>query len=367
MFTYSKHEHKKIFLYYMHCLQCFYSNDDLEKHRENCIAINGVQAIELPKIYIDKHGKERIPSVYFKNHHKQLPLPFVFYADFESITEKITTCQPCNQKSYTQTYQRHAACSFGHKVVCHYDKKYSKPVVICRGPDAVYKFLVSMLLEVNELQKVIRENFNKPLNLTKEEEEEFQRSTHCWICSKKYKEDQKPVRDHCHITGKYRGSAHDSCNLKLKISAEKIKIPVIFHNLKGYDSHLIMQDIGQIIKDENKRIANAIGAFGTGPKSNDENFTPKLDLKVIAQNTEKYMAFYLGKNLVFLDSFQFMSCSLEKLTNNLPIDKVPYTDIGFGERASLLKKKGFYPYDYRIVSVSLKERNYHVKKIFITY
>ena len=112
-----------------------------------------------------------------------------------------------------------------------------------------------MLLEVHDLQKVIRENFNKPLNLTKEEEEEFQRSTHCWICNKKYKEDQKPVRDHCHITGKYRGSAHDSCNLKLKISAEKIKIPVIFHNLKGYDSHLIMQDIGQIIKDENEKIA----------------------------------------------------------------------------------------------------------------
>ena len=97
-----------------------------------------------------------------------------------------------------------------------------------------------MLLEVHDLQKVIRENFNKPLNLTEEEEEEFQRSTHCWICNKKYKEDQKPVRDHCHITGKYRGSAHESCNLKLQISAQKIKIPIIFHNLKGYDNHLIM-------------------------------------------------------------------------------------------------------------------------------
>ena len=58
------------------------------------------------------------------------------------------------------------------------------------------------------------------------------------------------------------------------------------------------------------------------------------------------MAFYLGKHLVFLDSFQFMSCSLEKLTNNLPSDKFTYTDIEFGEGASLLKKKGVYPYDY---------------------
>ena len=187
------------------------------------------------------------------------------------LQKKNTTCQPSDQKSYTQTYQRHTACSFGYKVVCHYDKKYSKPVVIYRGPDAVNNFLVNILLEVNELQKVIRENFNKPLNLTKEDEKEFQLSTHCWICNKKYKEDQKPVRDHCHITGKYRISAHDSWNLKLQISAEKIKIPVIFHSLKGYDSHLIMQEIGQIINDK------------------------KLDLKVVAPNAENIWLFTLVK------------------------------------------------------------------------
>ena len=192
----------------MHCLQCFSSNDALENHKMDCIVINGVQAIKLPKVYLDKDGKEKIPKVYFKNHHKQLPVPFVIYADFESMTQKITTCVPSDKKSYTQTYQRHTACSFGYKVVCHYDKKYSKPVVIYRGPDAVSK-----VLEVQDLQKVTRENFNKSLNLTGEEEEEFQRSTHCWICNRKYGGDEEPVRDHCHITGKYRGSAHDSCNL----------------------------------------------------------------------------------------------------------------------------------------------------------
>ena len=94
-------------------------------------------------------------------------------ADFEALTQKIETCQPDNGKSYTQTYQRHEACSFGYKVVCHYDKKYSKLVVIYRGPDAVSKFLISMLLEVKDCQKVIRENFNKPLNLNGVEEEEI--------------------------------------------------------------------------------------------------------------------------------------------------------------------------------------------------
>ena len=101
--------------------------------------MNGVQAIELPKVSLDEDGKKRIPKVYFKNHHKQLPVPFVIYADFESITQKIMTCVPSDKKSYTQTSQRHTACSFGYKVVCHYDKKYSKPVVIYRGPDAVSK------------------------------------------------------------------------------------------------------------------------------------------------------------------------------------------------------------------------------------
>ena len=74
--------------------------------------------------------------------------------------------------------------------------------------------------------------------MTFEDEKDFQTSKKCWICEKKYKPDEKeniPVRDHCHMTGKYRGSAPKKINLKLQISAEKIKIPVTFHNLKGYD------------------------------------------------------------------------------------------------------------------------------------
>ena len=149
---------------------CFYSNDDLEKRRQNCIVINGVQAIELPKVYIDKNGKEKIPSVYFKDHQKQLPIPFVIYADFESITEKMNTCQPSDKRSYTQKYQRRTACSFGYKVVCHYDKKYSKDVVIYRGRDPVGEFIKCLLRKVKNCQKVIRDNFNKPLKMSKTNE-----------------------------------------------------------------------------------------------------------------------------------------------------------------------------------------------------
>ena len=310
----------------MRCLQCFYSNESLAKHRVNCIAINGVQAIDLPKKYPDKNGVERTPCVYFKNHHKTLPVPFGIYADFECITEKISGCQPSDRKSYTEKYQKHTACSFGYKVVCHYDEKYSGDVVIYRGKDCIQKFMKCMFEEVKNCQSIIRDNFNKPLIMTNEDEKSFKKATHCHICEKRYKVDDVPVRDHCHVTGKYRGSAHQTCNLKLQISAEKIQIPVVFHNLKGYDSHFIMNELGELIK-----------------KGEEE-----IKIKVIAQNAEKYMAFYIGKHLAFIDSFAYMGSSLEKLASNLEDRDFIYTKKYFTDpvQFELVKRKGVYPYDY---------------------
>ena len=85
--------------------------------------------------------------------------------------------------------------------------------------------------------------------MTDEDEDAFQKAIKCHICDIKYTEKEIGVRDHCHITGKFRGSAHQDCNLKLKINPDTIKIPVIFHNLRGYDSHFIMQQIGKISKE----------------------------------------------------------------------------------------------------------------------
>ena len=102
----------------------------------------------------------------------------------------------------------------------------------------------AMLEEVKYCKKVMKTKFDKPLKMTKEDEEKFQKADECHICNKKYNETDVRVRDHCHITGKYRGSAHKDCNLNFQISD---KIPVIFHNLRGYDSHFIMQEIGAIV------------------------------------------------------------------------------------------------------------------------
>ena len=293
MYNQTKHEHKKHFC--MHCLQCFSSEEVLNNHKNNCIQVNGEQAIKMP----DKNNN----TLKFNNFHKQQPVPFVIYADFEAITEKISGCQPNNNKSFTEAYQKHTDCGFGYKVVCCYDNKYSQPLKIYRGEKAVYTFLEYMLDEVKYCKKIVKQQFNKPLKMTKEDEDKFKIADECHICNNKYTDEDIRVRDHCHITGKYRGSAHQECNLKLRVNPEEVKIPVIFHNLRGYDSHFIMQEIGAIVKDYEY--------------TNNKGQKCQMNINAIPNNMEKYMAFMLGNHLTFIDSFQFMMSSLEKLVTNI--------------------------------------------------
>ena len=97
MYQQTKHKERKHFC--MHCLQCFSSERVLNNHKENCIIINGKQAINMPK-----KGENILK---YTNHHKQQPTPFVIYADFEAITEKIQGCRQNNDSSYTEAYQKH--------------------------------------------------------------------------------------------------------------------------------------------------------------------------------------------------------------------------------------------------------------------
>ena len=323
MYNQTKHKERKHFC--MWCLQCFSSERVLNNHKENCIQVNGQQAIKMP----DKDNN----ILKFNNFHKQQPVPFVIYADFEAITEKIHGCQQDGNKSYTEAYQKHTDCGYGYKVVCCYDDKYTKPIQLYRGEKAVYKFMENMLEEVKYCKKAMKTFFNKPLKMTKEDEEEFKKATTCHICDKKYTEKDIRVRDHCHITGKYRGSAHQDCNLKLRINPEEIKIPLIFHNLRGYDSHFIMQEIGAIVKKHAYK--------------NKKGEEKQMNINAIPNNMEKYMAFMLGNHLTFIDSFQFMSSSLDKLVSNLPTEALKYTNKIFRkEKFKLMTRKGIYPYDY---------------------
>ena len=97
------------------------------------------------------------------------------------------------------------------------------------------------------------------------------------------------------------------------------KVPVIFHNLRGYDGHLIFNELSK--------------------------FDVKID--VIPNGLEKYMQFFLNKNLIFIDSMQFMNSSLDKLVKNLSNNDFKYLTEEFGsENLEHLKQKGTYPYEY---------------------
>ena len=184
-----------------------------------------------------------------------------------------------------------------------------------RGKNAVFNFIRSIFREHGYCRGVINKHFNKNLLMSADENENFERTNICWICGKLIDPNDNKVRDHCHITGKYRGAAHWSCNINLKISKN---VSVIFHNLKGYDSHLIFEELNKF----------------------------DYRVSVIPNGLEKYMSFSLN-NLVLIDSMLFMNSSLDKLVKNLSdSDFKCLSKVFSGEKLELVKKKGIYPYEY---------------------
>ena len=88
----------------------------------------------------------------------------------------------------------------------------------------------------------MKKHFNKELMITKKGNEDFENFTKFWICGNIYVDDDVKVKDHCRMTGKYRGSAHINCNINVKLNH---KISIVFHNQKNHDSHIIMQEPGK--------------------------------------------------------------------------------------------------------------------------
>ena len=147
--------------------------------------------------------------------------------------------------------------------------------------------------------------------MTKEDNEDFKNSTKYCICDNHYVENDVKVRDHCYITEKYRGSTHRDCNINLKLNK---KTHVIFPNLKNYDFHLIMKKQGKF----------------------------NLNINVILNRLENYMSITINNKLSFINSFQFVSSSL-----NLSKDGFKYLSQEFDNNVlDLVKQKEFYPYEY---------------------
>ena len=201
--------------------------------------------------------------VKLKNFERKIKSAFTIYADFESILVPKDNGKLNPNEPYTNRYQKHVICSYGYKLVCA-DGKFSKNFKSYLSGDAVYNFISSMMEKSKYCSAVMK------LLMTNEDNEDFKNSTKCWICDNGYSDGDVKLRDYCHITGKYRGSAHKDCNINVKLN---LKIPVVFHNLKNYDSHHTMHELGK--------------------------FTHKRN--VIPNGLEKYMSFTIDNNLVFID------------------------------------------------------------------
>ena len=165
----------------MYCLQCFSSESILVKHINNCLTINGAQAINMPK-----QGENILR---FNNFHKQLPVPFEIYADFEAMMKKVQDCKRSEEMekdmdngSYTEAYQTHEDCGSAYKIICCYDDKYSERIQTYRGEYDVYKFMEKMLEEVEYCKAVIKKQFNKPLVMTENDDQRFRTMDGCHIC-----------------------------------------------------------------------------------------------------------------------------------------------------------------------------------------
>lgn len=301
------------------------------------------------KIYNDGNNFEK-----FRNYKNGMKVPYIIYLDLEAILKKPER-EDFNPNCSTN-HQEHAVHSIGYYFKNETNANLSR--YECNRGESYVDWFKNQLKEIAEEVYESLENVKPMADLTEEEERQFNESTICHICKKPFdnseQEKDPRVRDHCHLLGKFRGAAHSSCNLQFQITRT---IPVVAHNMAGYDSHLLIKQLGD-----------------TG------NFPGELT--VIPHNSEKYIAFVktmrqFGKpyqkqiKFKFIDSMNFMSASLDYLASIIPqkkkqILKSECIKSGYDsdELFALLCRKGIFPYDYITDYKKLDETALPAKELF---
>ena len=342
----SKHDGKKYFC--KRCLNPFNTQKALDKHEEYCSNHVAVK-INMP---------EKGTMLKFKNYHKGEKVPFVIYADFESCIKSIHTCDLNPENSYTKQYQKHEPISFYYYIKC-FDSKVSLPIKerSYTGKNAEREFLKYLEEDIKMIA-----NIPKEIIFGEKEKERYNEETRCWICKGEFDDKDKnkeKVKDHCHYTGRYRGAAHNECNLNYR---NPNFTPVVFHNLSGYDSHLFIKNLGF-----------SEGNIDCIPNNEEKYISFSKKIRVGTYQKKALDAngdiFYEQKptyhTIRFIDSFKFMATSLEKLVNNLPKDDcINLGSYYSGDKFNLLARKGVYPYEYMDSLEKLKETALPPKEAF---
>lgn len=339
------------------CLLYFRTEFQLKLHISN--DCNRVKTI-LPEFYDN--------ILKFKNYRNKIDVPFIIYADFEvllvPIVSDIQTPKNINKSSssdvmnvdvnddmnddmnvdvsdddmndeinddmsnrpFTRDIQEHVPYGFSYYIKCSYDNSLNK-LIRYRGVDCIQVFHTRIAEELKPIYEKLR-TIVPLIPLTNSQHRDYVIADRCHICNGTFNEKEKNYRkviDHCHLSGKYRGPAHSVCNLNYKL--ENI-VPIVCHNLSNYDLHLIVKELGS--------------------SSGDINVIPKTKEKYISLTKNIFVAPKKIIQLRFIDSFRFMSRSLDVLVSNLTQNELNETSSIFTDpiQMNLACRKGVFPYEY---------------------
>ncbi len=265
----------------------------LEKHKELC---------DQHKIQRSVFPTDKDMWLHFKDYEKIHYVPFVVYTNFESFIVPIEHAEPSPKKLFTVQYQKHVPCGFCHTIKCFDESIYKTKTVLytAQSPDKDIgkKFVESLEAEIEAIHKILK--IDVRMQLTDEEGRHHKKTSKCYACDGNHK-----TKDHCHITGKYCGAVCNNCNLRMQVPGF---VPVLFHNLGGYDSYLFTKNLGY----------NTYENISCIPKTDKKyiSFSKGIPVRDVYIN-EKGKKVRGIISLRFLDSLKFMASSLDKLSGNL--------------------------------------------------
>ena len=294
-------DHNKSFVC-RRCLNSYTCENALINHKEKC----GDDNICTIRTSNKSH-------LYWKKHFHKNPIYFRIYADFEADNEKDNS--KIGNKT-TNIYKQIPVLN-GYYIISELEDVlesgyYETPL----GYDNVDWFVKEVIKLENKMTFYCK-NTKKDIIMTQEDEEKYKNNNICRFCEKTIESDK--VRDHCHLTGKYRGPAHNTCNINVKQKDSNF-ISLAFHNFSNYDCHKFFKRLVDLIKD-------------------------KVKFKIIPKTNEDYIAVKYGC-IRFIDSYRFLSESLDKLVKNLDVHDFEILKKGFPDKWQYLNKKLAYPYEY---------------------
>uniref|UniRef100_A0A2S2R9P8 DNA-directed DNA polymerase n=1 Tax=Sipha flava TaxID=143950 RepID=A0A2S2R9P8_9HEMI len=303
------------------CENKLWGEHGLNEHKKMC------DKNKLGRCVMFENGDQEF--IKFQNYKRTQRIPIVIYADFECLLKKIQNKKK-SKNTKTKITHVHKPMSYGYYVKIDYSiipkyfiKKFkiSKPLTIYRGKNAAKHFIKTMIdlgIKICSLYKI-----NIPIKkLTKEEESRFQSAQFCECCLKDFKKNNLiKYRDHDHFTGNFRSVLCVYCNFEM---SNVSFVPIYFHNLT-YDSHFIVRELGCDEKNIDV-IPNSNGKYISFSKSISSNFKIK-----------------------FVDTFHFLSDSLDSLAKNLAEDPTRFREtlkVFSLNNLNLFIRKGVFPYEY---------------------